>query len=490
MLGILSPLPVFLYNLSDLPIMTVLGGWSRIAGLEIGIDGVNFFFLLSSFVVFPLVAIYSLSHFEKPDEEQEGISRDSKFFLILLLYGGILGSFVSRDLFNFTVYLEITSISAIILVGSSNAKGAKFASFRYLMLYLISSVFLIFSIGIIYVKTGYLNLILIEENIVMTKEIKIAITLAFIALMTKAGIFPLHFWLPEAHSKADTPISALLSGVTVKVPVFGMILFLRYTSIGFLTLPLSAVAFGSILFGIFMGLFQEDVKKFLAYSTVSQMGFVLVGISTLNIYATEIYVFTHAMVKAALFMGIGILISNQGQKKIGKISFGNKNFLMATIILLGLAIGGISPFLGAYAKYSILKNMSKYGVYLFYIGSIGTLTLFTRLIFELTEFDFKEKIHFEFKELVPFILALISLGVGIYYYPKFSFTDIILIGLAVTAFITLKYTKVLKWKIPHYYEYNEEGLAGQINFYTTVFVVVNILFILYVLNLYGGLHLF
>ncbi|MGM0405261.1 MAG: proton-conducting transporter membrane subunit [Thermoplasmatota archaeon] len=488
LLGILSPLPVFLLNMSDLPAMTVLGGWTRVAGLEIGIDGLNFFFLLASFIVFPMVAVYSLKHFDK--NEEVGVSSSSKYFLILLLYGGILGSLVSRDLFNYAVYLEITSITAIILVSSSNARGAKFASFRYLMLYLISSVFFIFAIGIIYVKTGYLNLYLIQQNLIMDKEMMIAITLAFVALITKAGIFPLHFWLPEAHSKADTPVSALLSGLTVKVPVFGMLLFLRYTSIDFLIVPLFIVSLCSIYFGIFMAIFQDDVKKFLAYSTVSQMGFILVGISTLNIHATGLYVFTHSMAKAGLFMGIGILISSHGNKSISELTFSGRKFLMVTIVLLALGIGGVSPFLGGYAKYSILKNLSKYSIYLFYIGSIGTLTLFTRLIFELTEFDLREKIRFEFKELVPFILALVSLGVGIYYYPEFSFTDIILIGLAVIAFIVLKYTKVLKWKIPHYYEYNEEGLAGQINFYTTVFVVVNILFILYVLNFYGGLHIF
>ncbi|MFW6038454.1 MAG: proton-conducting transporter membrane subunit [Candidatus Saliniplasma sp.] len=486
LIGVLSPLPIFIFNLNYLPTTDVIGGWSRIAGVEIAVDNINFFFLLAAFIVFVLVALYSLSHFDRYDE---GVSKHSKFFLILILYGGILGSFVSKDLFNFAVYLEITSLSAIILVSSSREDGAKFASFRYLMLYLISSVFLIFAIGIIYVKTGYLNFYLVEENLVMTKEIKFAITVAFVALITKAGIFPLHFWLPEAHSKADTPVSALLSGVTVKVPVFGMVLFLRYTPIGFLTFPLLLVSFGSIFFGIFMALFEKDVKRFLAYSTVSQMGFILVGIGTLNIFATGVYVLGHAVVKAGLFMSIGILIDTQGRKKIEELSFNNKTFLMVTIVLLALGIGGISPFLGGYAKYTVLNGLSKWGTYLFYIGSVGTLTIFIRLIYELFDSDFSKRIHISFEEVIPFIIVLLTIIIGLYYQPGISITDVLLIITAVIVFFTLRYTGLLNYKIPSYYGDDVKDLAGQINLYTIVFVLVNVLFLFLVLygNIYGGL---
>ncbi|MEF8873445.1 MAG: proton-conducting transporter membrane subunit [Candidatus Thermoplasmatota archaeon] len=480
--GIFSPLAVFLYNLDNLPFSTVLGGWNRISGIEIGIDNLNIFFLLATLIIFPLVAIYSLSYFDKVDEKNGSISRDSKFCFILLLYGGILGSFVSRDLFNFTIYLEIASLAAIVLVGSSDTSGAKFASFRYLMLYLLSSFFFIFSVGIIYVKTGYLNFHLIEQNLVMDTEIKVAITIAFTALIMKAGIFPLHFWLPEAHSKADTPVSALLSGLSVKVPIFGMILFLRYTSISFLTLPLMVVSFSSIFFGIFMAIFQTDVKKLLAYSTVSQMGFVLLGISILNIYAAGVYVFAHALVKAALFLSVGILISTQGHQNIEKLSFGNKGLVTVTIILLSLGIGGISPFLGGYAKYTLLSGLPDWDGYLFYMGSIGTLTLFARLNYELSDFDISQKIRFTLKEFVPFILVLFTIVLGIYYRPRLYIIDILLIGIAIIVFSVLKFSRLLRWNIPKFYRKDVKGLGKQINLYTAVFVLVNVLFLFFVLR--------
>ncbi|MEF8831931.1 MAG: proton-conducting transporter membrane subunit [Candidatus Thermoplasmatota archaeon] len=483
MVGIFSPIPIFVYNLDSLPLTTVLGGWSRISGIEIGIDGVNFFFLLATFIIFPLVAIYSLSHFSRSGENNGRASKDSKFCLVLLLYGGILGSFITRDLFNFTVYLELASIGAIILVSSSDTNGAKLASFRYLMLYLLSSFFFIFSVGIIYVKTGYLNFHLIQQNLVMDTEIKAAITIAFIALIMKAGIFPLHFWLPEAHSKADTPVSALLSGLTVKVPVFGMILFVRYTSVEFLTVPLMLLSFTSIFFGIFMAIFQSDGKKLLAYHTVSQMGIVLLAISVLDVYAAAHYVFAHALFKSGLFLGVGVLVSSYESKNLKTLCYRDSKFLIVSFVILSLAIGGISPLIGAFGKHEILTRLTGINIYLLYAASIGTLISFSKLNYVL--FKSKEEKYngkgSRSEEVIVFLLALSTIGFGIYYYPKLDWMDFIFLGIAVGFFSVLKTSKILGWSVPKYYEKNMEGLAKQINFYTAVFVLVNSLLLSLVL---------
>ncbi len=481
--GVLSPIPIFAYNLDNLPVATVLGGWTRISGIEIGINNVNSFFLLAALIIFPLVAFYSLKHFDKNDGKKDSVSKDSKFCLILLLYGGVLGSFITRDLFNFTVYMEIASLAAIILVGSSDTSGAKFASFRYLMLYLLSSFFFIFAVGIIYVKTGYLNFHMIQQNLVMDREIKIAITVAFTALIMKAGIFPLHFWLPDAHSKADSPVSALLSGITVKVPVFGMILFLMYTPIDFLTVPLMIIAFSSIFFGIFMAIFQTNAKKLLAYHTVSQMGIVLLAISVLDEYAAAYYVFAHALFKSGLFLGVGALVSSHETKDLKTLCFRDRRVLMVSFVVLSLAIGGISPLIGAFGKHEILTNLSGMSAYLLYGASIGTLVSFTKLNYELfksKEADYEKEENVLEKGIV-FLLALSTIGFGIYYYPKLNWTDLIFLGIALGLFSLLKLSNILEWNVPRYYERNLEGLGKQINFYTAIFVIVNSLLLSLVL---------
>ena len=478
LVGIFSPSPIFLINMGDYPVTTVIGGWTRVSGIELGIDSISHFLILVELIVFSLVGVYSIIYFDK-NQDYDLIPGISILPLILFLYSGILGCFLTRDLFNFFVYMEIASISSIILVACSNEKGAKVASFRYLILFFITSFFFLFSIGIIYVKTGTLNFYLIKENLVMSTEIKVAIIIAFVSFITKAGIFPLHFLLPEAHAKADTPVSALLSGLTVKVPIFGMILFLEYTSIEFLTTPLMVVAFSTILFGIVMAIMQTNVKKLLAYSTVSQMGFILLAISTLNAAAAVNYAFAHALFKSGLFLSIGILITRHGTKNIDRLSCKKDSLLMLSIIVLTLAIGGISPLIGAFGKQGILSGLSGFGVYLFYIGSIGTLTYFINLNYSLFSLKSLGKKYPGIESVIPFIIAVLTVAFGLYYYPKLNLVDILLIGTAFLMFIILKKIKLFEKKLPTYFSKDINSLGGEINRYASVFIGVNIIFLLY-----------
>ncbi len=478
LIGIFSPWPVFILNMGDYPINTIVGGWTRISGIEVGINSINHYLLLIELIVFSLVGVYSTFYFDK-DLEDNLTSGKSIYPLILLLYSGILGCFLTKDLFNFFVYMEIASISSVILVASSSEEGAKAASFRYLILFFITSFFFLFSIGIIYVKTGTLNFYLIKQNLVMSPEIKVAITMAFVSFITKAGIFPLHFWLPEAHSKADTPVSALLSGLTVKVPIFGMILFLDFTNIEFLTGPLMIIAFSSILFGIIMAIMQKNAKKLLAYSTVSQMGFILLAIATLNAAAAVHYAFAHALFKSGLFLGIGLLVSRYGTKNIDELSCKKDGLLTLSIIILTLAIGGISPLIGAFGKSGILSELSGFSVYLFYIGSIGTLTYFINLNYSLLSLKSLGIKNLSIESLITFIIAIMTVGFGLYYYPKTNYVDIFLIAAAFLIFAILQQLKLFEKELPSYFSKDIKGLGSEINFYAVVFILINILILLY-----------
>ncbi|MFP4050189.1 MAG: proton-conducting transporter membrane subunit [Thermoplasmata archaeon] len=480
-LGIFSPWPIFILNVNDYPIETVIGGWSRISGIEVGIDSINHFLILATLIVFSMVGIYCLSYFSKNPEKNEPITNKSMFPLILLVYGGLLGCFLTRDLFNFYIYMEIASVSSVIMVSCSNEEGSKQAAYRYLILFFLSSFMFIFSIGIIYTNTGTLNFHLIKENMVMTTEMKVAISMAFVSFITKAGIFPIYFWLPEAHSKAETPISAILSGLTVKVPVFGMVLFMLYMDIEFLTLPLLIIAFSSILFGVVLAILQKNVKKILAYSTVSQMGFILLAIATLNAAAAVHYAFAHALFKSGLFLGIGVLISRHGTKNLDRLSCKRDSLLMLSIIILTLAIGGVSPLIGAFGKNEILSELSGFGVYLFYIGSIGTLTYFINLNYGLLNLKSLGKQFPNLEGMVTFITAILTVAFGLYYYPKLKLMDLVLIGISFLTFAVLKWVKVFEWKSPTYFSKDVKGLGGEINFYTSVFVLVNIIFLVYFL---------
>ncbi len=480
--GVFSPWPIFLMSIGDYPVGTVVGGWGSVAGIEVGIDGLSHYLLLAALLVFSLVGVYSVFYFDINMNGPDIISGKSILPLMLLAYGGILGCFITRDLFNFFVYTEISSLSSIIMVACSNEKGSKRASYRYLILFLLSTFLFTFSIGIIYMNTGSLNFEMIRENLTMTREVKVAVSIAFVAFLTKAGIFPLYFWLPEAYSKADTPVSALLAGTAEKVPIFGMILFMTHMDIGFLTTPLMVIAFSSILFGVAMAILQKNVKKILAYSTISQLGFILLAIATLNASAAVHYAFAHALFKSGLFLGVGVLIARHGTKNIDELSCKNDNLLMLSIIILTLAIGGVSPLIGAFGKHGILSGLSGFGVYLFYIGSIGTLTYFINLNYSLFNLKSLGKQYHSVEGMITFIVAVLTIAFGIYYYPKLKLIDLVLIGAAFLTFAGLRQARVFEKKLPRYFSRDMKGLGGEINLYTSVFVLVTITILFYVVH--------
>ncbi len=249
--------------------------------------------------------------------------------------------------------------------------------------------------------------------------------------------------------------------------------------IEFLSTPLMIVAFSSIFFGVIMAILQKNVKKILAYSTISQLGFILLAIATLNATAAVNYAFAHALFKSGLFLGIGVLITRHGTKNIDKLSCKKDSLIMLSIIILTMAIGGVSPLIGAFGKYKILSELSGFGIYLFYIGSIGTLIYFINLNYSLFNLKSLGQKYPSIEGMVTFIIAILTIIFGLYYYPKLNLTDIFLIGAALLIFVILKKIKIFDKKLPTYFSKGLDSLGSEINFYASVFLIVNILFLVY-----------
>ncbi len=477
LVGILSPWPIFLAGIGEMPVSTIVGGWERISGIEVVVNEYNYYFILGELIVLSLVGLYSLRH-APGGETSDGFSSRYVLSLMLLLHGGMLGAFLSSDLFNFYVYMEIASLSSIVLVSCSGETGARRASYRYLMLYLLSSFFFIFAIGLIYAKTGYLNFYLIREQGLMSREIQAAVAIAVASLLVKAGIFPLHFWLPEAHSKADTPVSAVLSGVVVKVPMYGAILFLVYSSIAFIADFLLLIAFASMFFGILMALLQEDAKKLLAYHTVSQMGFVLLGIALLDVTAAIFYAFAHMLFKSGLFLAVGALIGPQRTKNLDDLSYRGDKLLMGAILFLSLAIGGVSPFIGGFCKEQLLSNLGGLHIYLFYMAGVGTLVSFIKLNYKLSQPGKGSAAASPLEKIAAAVLAVLTLIFGLYFYPEVKYLDIFLLMAAIAVFFALNYLGVFRKSMPRFFGDGSGDLGREINVYTSVFVLLTLLFLL------------
>ncbi|NJE25535.1 monovalent cation/H+ antiporter subunit D family protein [Thermococcus sp. MV5] len=473
LIGAISSWTFAPFILSGLPYAEIVGGWERPAGIEIAIDSYNLPFLVGELILFTIVAFYIYSGYYPKKIENK------VYVLLLLLHAGLLGAFISRDIFNFYVYMEIASVSSFALVAISKEKGARRAAFKYALFSLLASYIFILAIGIIYLKTGYLNLVLIKERFTFSEEINVALGLAFISLLLKSGIFPLHFWLPDAHSKADAPVSALLSGLVVKMPAYGMILLiLTFPLDTFMQDVLFITAFATMFFGIILALLQKNSERLLAYHTVSQMGYVLLGIAMLNPLAAAYYAMAHSLFKGGLFLSVGTIAEHYNTRDLEKLSYRDSRFLMVSVILLSLAIGGISPFIGAFGKIMLLEGLKDIQRYLFYGGTIGTLASFIKLNYYLSKRG--KRIHIPIKkEMLSLLLGLISLIFGIYLYPHLQVVkDLLNIVIALILFYGLKKAGVFRLHLPSVSPFDTSEFGKEINAYMMIFGVV-LLFLLF-----------
>ena len=454
LLGAVLPAGVFLVENGG----EIVGGWSRVAGIEVGIGEINAPFIAGELMLFTVVALYSLSYFDFRDKKTA-----KALVLFLLMHAGLLGSFLAKDFFNFYIYMEIASVSAFALVAFSEEPGSKKAAFKYLILSLLASYLFIFAIGVIYMETGYLNVGLVAENALPSRELSTALGVAFASLLLKAGLFPLHGWLPDAHSIAPTPVSALLSGLVVKAPAYGMILLFSALPVGeSLKTAAMIVAVASIFFGIIMALLQRDAKRLLAYHTVSQMGYVLLGIVTFNFIGAAYYALDHSLFKGGLFLSVGSLGTRS--RKLGEFGYKNAPLMTFSVLMLSLAIGGISPFIGSYAKGLISSGLPGVWRWAVPLGTIGTLVSFTKLNYYLSRGE--TGVLRPSWKLSSLVLALTTLGAGIYLGAGLKLSDAVYIFTAVLAFFVLRALGV--FEIEAYSEAKDVG--RDVNVLTAVFV--------------------
>ncbi|WP_258083807.1 proton-conducting transporter transmembrane domain-containing protein [Thermococcus thermotolerans] len=453
--GAVLPAGIFVLNNGR---AEIVGGWDRVAGIEVGIGGINEPFIAGELMLFTVVALYSISYFDFRDKKTP-----KALVLFLLMHSGLLGAFIARDFFNFYIYMEIASVSAFALVAFSDDPGSKKAAFKYLLLSLLASYLFIFAIGLIYMETGYLNVELVAENALPSRELNVALGIAFASLLLKAGIFPLHGWLPNAHSVAPTPASALLSGIVVKAPAYGMILLFSALPVGeSLKTVALAVAVASIFFGIVMMLPQRDAKRFLAYSTVSQMGYVLIGVATFNFTGAAYYALAHSLAKGGLFLGVGSL--GRKSRKLGEFGYRNAPLMAFSVLMLSLAIGGISPLVGSYAKGLLSSSLPGDWNWLIPLGTLGTMIAFTGLNYHMLGRESPEiKPSWEPPSLA---LALLTLAAGIYLGAGLKLADVIYIAAAVPGFFALKKLGIPEVEL----EVKRNRVGEEINVLAAVFV--------------------
>ncbi len=313
--------------------------------------------LLASFIWF-LCTIYSLDYMA----EDHGGSR--YYAVLIFTLGSCLGIFLAGDFFTLFVFFELMSLISYILVVHEETEQALKAGYKYLVMTIIGGLALFFGIIITFEIGGTVSLgvgSIIQEGTLLAF---LAFACFVIGFGMKAGMFPLHVWLPDAHPVAPSPASALLSGVMLKTGAYGLfrVVFHAFSidimQNGNWDIVLGVLAVITILLGSAVALTQDDIKRRLAYSSVGQMGYVLLGLSILNenaLTGTMFHIFSHAIMKSCLFLAAGAIIWKTGKKRVSDMGGIGREmpYTMACFSIAALAMIGIPPLNGFLSKWTL-----------------------------------------------------------------------------------------------------------------------------------------
>ncbi|MEW6686360.1 MAG: proton-conducting transporter membrane subunit [Candidatus Edwardsbacteria bacterium] len=391
------------------------------------LDGLSLLLLITISLISLAATIFSIDYMEHYG------AKGSYYSLFLLMVAGMNGLVLTADLFNLYVFLEVAAVSSYALVAFGLQHDELEASFKYLMLSAVASAFLLLSLSVIFSLTGQLGLAEISKSLPMLglkKILSACIALFLMAFGLKAAIVPFHAWLPDAHPSAPAPISAMLSGVLIKVSGIYAISRIFLNVFGMtpaLSQILMYLGLLSMVAGALIALGQPDFKRMLAYSSISQIGYIILGIglgTPLGILGALFHLLNHATFKALLFLNSGSVEYATGTRELAKMGGLSKKMpVTATTCMIGaFSISGVPPFNGFWSKLLIIIALIQAGYYGFAIVAIlsSVLTLWYLLLIHRRAFFGKLAEAWTKVKEVPFwmclstgFLAVICLIVGI-----------------------------------------------------------------------------
>ena len=354
----------------------VLGGWGRDLGIELVADEISVGFSLLALLLTLAVTVYLWRERLRP------------YFYVLLhfLLASVFALVFARDLFNIYVIIELLTLVSFLLVGYERKAQQIWASLNYLILAALGMAMYLFGVGIIYYHTGTLNLTLLAERISGLHGpmwLTLASTLLVVGVSIKAGVFVFSLWLPAAHASASPAVSALLSGLVVKM---GIVVLFRLSTVLDISLPLMVLGGITGVVGAVYATFTYELKQMLAFSTLSQIGYLLVGIgigTPLAIAGSLTYSVAHGLFKGLLFLAAGQVVRTTGSAFIPQqIALRDKIPRATRIALLvgTLAIAGLPPLAGFCAKGLLSAATDSLPLRLLLVFvSLGTVVAFSKL---------------------------------------------------------------------------------------------------------------
>ena len=374
-------------------------------GLHLTLDGFRALYCVIASLMWLMTAVFSFEYFERSNKRHGDSNHNLKlnryYLFNLLTLGVTLGVLMAADFFTMFIFFEIMSLTSYPMVAHEEDERAIRAAETYLAVAVFGGMVMLMGIFILYSTVGTLEISALKGVIgaigeANDKKIYLAGALMLVGFGAKAGVFPLHIWLPKAHPVAPAPASAILSGMLTKTGVFGVIaiscnMFLGEVSWG---IPLFVLGIVTMLLGAILALLSVDLKRTLACSSVSQIGFIIVGIAmqsvlgthnALAVRGTVLCMLNHSMIKLILFMSAGVIYMNTHKLKLNDMrGYGRGKPLLTAVFLLGaLSIAGI-PGTSGYISKTLLHESIIEGIHMLDAGTAHSFLQIGEILFVIT----------------------------------------------------------------------------------------------------------
>lgn len=358
MLVILSGRAAFL-TVSSKTLVYKMGNWMPPLGVPLVVDAFSAIILVTVNMIVFCVSLYCIDYIRKYTDTWKFYS------LFMMMVAGINGVLVSGDIFNLYVFLEIAAISGYFLVAFGIEPDELEAAFKYAVMGTVASAFILLGIAFLYSYTSTLNMADMAQVLALKGPSHILLFVSVLFIMgfgLKAALVPFHSWLPYAHSSAPSPISAMLSGVSIKVLGIYALARILFNVLGIAQIAspiIISLAIASMLLGSVLAFGQTDIKRLFAYSSISQIGYVVLGIgigTPLSILGGLFHLVNHSLSKALLFLNSGSIEQLTGSRNLDKIrNVAAHSPVTGYANLAGaLSICGIPPLGGFWSKLIII----------------------------------------------------------------------------------------------------------------------------------------
>jgi multicomponent Na+:H+ antiporter subunit D len=417
-----------------------LGGWGAPLGIDLRADGLSVAMLALTCVVGFLVSIDALDSLKGPEQ-----ARQRQYFwpLWLLLLTGMNGVYLSTDIFNLYVMIEVIALAAVGLTVLSGSRAALQAGLDYMYASILGALLFLMGVGFVYLQLGRLDFAGLT-GAAPTGALIAALALIFVGLALKTALFPLHFWLPAAHANATAPASALLSGLVVKAALYIVLRLAQYMpfpSENLLTL-VGLMGAGAVIWGGVQALRAERLKLLVAWSTVAQIGLIFVAFARAGEVglseswkAAALLILAHGIAKAAMFLAAGRIKDEIGHDVIRDLDRTPIRPTLAqfTFALAAISLIGLPPSLGFIGKWSLMEGAMAAGYWhwvgVTMAGTLLSVAYFSRVFAGFLRFDrvrapVGEHQGWALADAAPLTLALMAIGLGLLAAPVLSFIEI------------------------------------------------------------------